>query len=282
MLPPLDDAACLYRAQSYSPTNTLLPNEGTRTEPLLLGPTLNADTADPVFVADAVLGDHLRYPIGQGCYAVSPVPPSIVNGDVSFAIRYRPEALWADRLLLSVIDPVPVTKHFMLHQTSGNKLMARFWEHPSQGWAQIGATSLTSVSLNRTDTVVVVWDSALKQVRLYLNGELEATGSTGKQRSEAVVSGLNVPYNGTTSLVPAYKVFSVACWDRLLSASEVAALTNNADWLAGGGTPPPPPEQGELIVRINGTVQPGASVLIDDVPVLPEGTVDKVVDVNLL
>ncbi len=271
MLAPLDTASCLYRAQDDSP----VPNEGTRTEPLTLGST------PPVFTADATLGDHWRYPVGAGCYAVAAVPPSVVNGDVTFAIRYRPEAIWADRLLLSVIDPSPVTKHFMLHQTSGNKLMARFWEHPSQGWAQIGATSITSVSLSRTDTVVVIWDSAAKQVRLYLNGVLEASGSTGKQRSEAATSGLNVPYNGATSLVPAYKVFAVAAWDFTLAPSQITALTENADWLAGGGDPPPPPEQGDLIVLLNGTHQPGASVTIDGEPVLPEGSEDKTVEVSL-
>jgi hypothetical protein len=36
-----------------------------------------------------------------------------------------------------------------------------------------------------------------------------------------------------------------------------------------------------LIVNVNGVVQPGASLTIDGVPVLPVGTADKLVEVTI-
>jgi len=278
---PLDDASLLYRAQPYDPALTQIPSEGLRDDPLQFGPTAGTDTEDPAFVSDAVLGDYFHYVLADNDHAVSPVPVEALNGDVTFAIRYRQDVLWADRLLLSVVDPSPQTKHFMLHVTAGNKYMARFWEHPTVGWAQIGATSTTSVSTSRTDTVVVTWDSATKENKLYVNGALEATGTTGKIRSNASVSGLQVPLAYTT-LKPAGKVFSIALWERTLSATEVADLQVNPDWYEGGGYPPPPPPMGALRVRVNGTeLAPGTTVTIDGVPVdPPTGEADKIVEVN--
>lgn len=274
MTSPIDDIACLWRAQAYSPTSTVIPNEGSRSEPLVLGPTLNVDVEDPSFVQDATIGDHLLYT--SSSYAVAPVPPVVLNGDITLAIRYRTTALWADRLLLSIVEPDGQLKRFMLHQTSGNKYMARFWEAPPN-WSQIGVTSTTVASTSRTDTIVITWDSATKQISLYINGALEAIGGTGNPRADAIDAPLQVPYPGTT-LFPAGMLFALGHWTRALSAQEVADLQDDPVWL--NETAPPPPLPGVLLVRINGVEQPGATVTIDGVPVEPEGTTDTIVEVT--
>lgn len=287
MLAPLNDAACLYRAQAYSPTNTLIPNEGTRSEPLNLGSTLGADATDPLFVADAI-GDYLRFPPGQMCCAAAPVPVSVLNGDVTFAIRHRPEGAWTQRKVLIVTDNHNLPgelKHFYLTIDSANKYLARFWED-TPTHSQIWALSTTSASVDRTDTVAVTWDSATKTSRLFVNGVQEATFTSANPRSDAASSPLYAPTPGTVQyLQAAGKLFALGVWDRALSAGEISALGTNSDWLAGGGgtpppPPPPPPSPGVLIVKLNGVVQPGASVTIDGAPVVPSGTADKVVEVT--
>lgn len=54
-------------------------------------------------------------------------------------------------------------------------------------------------------------------------------------------------------------------------------------WLnASEGSPPPPPPPGEIVVKINGAVQPGASVAIDGVPVPPPtNEADKIIEVTV-
>lgn len=277
---PLDDAACLYRAQAFDPDLTFIPNEGTRAEPLLLGPTLGTEASDPEYVLDPVLGGYLRYVLVDDDHATSPVPVDVLNGDVTFAIRYRPEARWNIRLLLSVVDPDPQVKHFMLHVGSDNKYMSRFWGS-NLSHSQIVAQGTSVTAEDRTDTVVVTWDSASRENKLYVNGVLEATGISAVARSDAAVSPLQMPSPGTT-IKMAGKVFSMACWERCFTAGEVSALLLNEGWYEGGGIPPPPPPPGQLIVKVNGTaLPPGTIVKIDGVSVdPPSGPDDKIVEVE--
>lgn len=271
---PLNDAICVYRAQA--PVNGGIPNEGTRTEPLNLGPTLGSDPEDPTYVTDATLGNHLLFTTGN--YASAPVPVALLNGDLTLAIRCRPTASFADHGLMQIGDnldtPTP-NKCFVLHVTNTNYYMARFIGAPPNT-SQIRCDSLTKISLTRTDTVVVTWGSLTN--RFYLNGVQESQATINAPRAQSTGSPLRIAFAGT-QLPPASRVFAVAAWNRTLSAAEVAALQTNSDWLAGGNQPPPPPPA-QLKVFINTVQQAGATVSIDGVPVVP-GAVDKVVEVTV-
>lgn len=257
MLAPLDTAACLYRAQPVSP----IPNEGTRAEPLTLSPTL-------VYVQDA-LGSYLRYAPGADAYATAAVPVAVLNGDLTVAVRWRPEAPWTQRLLVSLVDTTG-QKTFMLTCASDNRYLARFW---GTNWAQIGAQGTTPASVDRTDTLVVTWTGATRENRLMVNGALEATGTSPVGRLLAVDAPLQVPFPHT-SLGPAGKLFAIGVWDRALTPAECAALPTNADWLSGGASTPEPPAPPPCVVRFNGVPQPW-SVRLDGVPVGgPGDTID--------
>lgn len=273
---PLNDAACVYRAQSFAADNTIIPNEGSRTEPLTLGATTAAESQDPVYEADAN-GAYLDYTSTSN--ALANIPPAAMNGAITVALRYQPTGFWADRLLTSIVDAGP-TKHFMLHQTSGNKIMARFWDAPPN-WSQIGATSTSTVASNHVYNIAVTWDTVERVNRLYINGVQESSGSTGNPRSSANEPGFEAPFAGTI-LYPSHRLYALALWNRALSASEVASLTTNADWLNSGSPPPPPPPPGVIRVVVNGTYYEGATVAIDGVPVPPPtGSADKVITVTI-
>lgn len=277
---PLDDAICAYRAQSYQSSNTVIPNEGTlgSSAALTLGPTAAAETQDPQFFDHATDGKYLRYTPANDSHATAAVAVSQLNGAFSCSTRLRLGTAWTDRLLPpAIVDPGPV-KHFMLHATSGNKVMARFWEHPNVGWAQIGATSTTTFNTTAFYRLTVTWDVATKENKLYVDGVLEATGTTGKQRSDALTSALLAPYPFTT-LKPSYDLSDLEIWHRTLSASEVQAIPAAvAAWVGSA----PPPEPGQLRVFVNGTEQPmGTTVKIDGVSVPPpSGSEDKIVEVE--
>jgi hypothetical protein len=240
LTPPLDTAACLYRAQAYSPDNTMLPNEGTRQEPLLLGASLSSEPVDPVFTADSAIGDHLRFAPGQGCHARAMVPPAVLQGDFTFAVRYRPEAAWTLRFLATVIDQNPEVKHFYLHVATDNKVMARVFDS-SASHAQVIAQGTAGLSTSKTYTIIVTWDSQAKTLRLFIDGAQAAQAVSAHPRSVPLASPLYLPYPGANST--AGKFFAWGYWQRALSSTEVTMLTDNADWLAAGGsgTPPPPP-----------------------------------------
>ncbi len=224
---PLDTADCVYRAAAYDPDNTLLPNEGLRSEPLTLGETLGTEAHDPAFVSDGA-GNYLLYTLNQGQFATCAVPVSVLNGDVTFALRYRTTAYWADRLLLSIIDMDSygiVRKRFMLHQTSGNKYMARFWATDANA-SQIPAISTTSVSTSRTDDIVVTSESATKTLKLYINGVLEAIFVSLYSRQDAVSAPLCMPAP-TTTLKPAGKVYALAVYKGVWTQAQVSALNWN-------------------------------------------------------
>jgi hypothetical protein len=74
-----------------------------------------------------------------------------------------------------------------------------------------------------------MWDSSLKQNRLYLNGALEAIGSTGFARTNASSSILQIPLRDSKVCFSG-KLFALAIWNRALSAAEVKALQTNPDW----------------------------------------------------
>jgi hypothetical protein len=224
---PLDTASGVWRPRAYTPDNTLIPNEGLLDIPLNLGATLNADTTDPVFVQEAG-GNFLKYTLNQGQYAQANLPAESLNGDIWFALQYRPLAVWADRLLLAIVDPHPTTplKRFMLHQTSGNKVMARFWATNS---SQIPATSTTSVSLSRTDTWIVTWSVAEKKICLYRQGVLEASFVSPYDRQAVVSAPLSMPLPGTT-LKPAGLYGPLATGNWTLTPEEASVFHLNPDW----------------------------------------------------
>lgn len=207
--PPLDTSLCFYQAAAYDPANTLLPNRALLTEiPLLLGPTLNADPQDPVFVAETY-GNFLRYTLNQGQYAIANIPPDVLNGDLWIALRYRTESKpgqptfppFAESLLLAIVDPHPTTplKRFLLTRSGTNKIKARFFANNANN-SQIDTTSTTSVSPTRTDTIVVRWSRAggMSTQELYMNGGLEATVTTPLDRQTVVSSPLYMPLPNTT------------------------------------------------------------------------------------
>lgn len=215
---PLDSAICFYRPAP----GASVPNLGTRPEPFEL--------SGPVYTADAALGAYWHYSPTRNDAAVVPLPPAIINGDVTFALRLRPEAAWTWRTFLAIIDDSPLLKHCMIGIDTSNKWLSRFWD-ASPTHAQIVAQSTTTTLATRTDTLVVTWDSATRAHKLYMNGVLEATAVANAARSATTVSPLQVP-NAATTLKPAGKLFALAVWDRPLSAAEVAALAVNAEWLA--------------------------------------------------
>lgn len=247
---PLNDATALYRPQAANP----LPSEGSDGSPLTL--------TGAAVVHDTTLGDYIHYPTGND-YSSAPIPPALLNGDVTFAIRYRPDGSWIDRCLMSIVDPGTL-KHFMLTVASGNNYLARFWDN-SQSHAQITTGySTTHASTSRTDDIVVTWEATTKTIRLYINGVLECSGISGNPRSTIGSAALSLPASIAGGLPIAGKVFGIAHWHRCLSAAEVAALTANPDWTGQGPPPPPPPG---LVVKFNGTVEPDWVVKLNGVVV---------------
>lgn len=274
---PLDDAALLYRAQAYDPGNTVIPNEGTRPEPLILGATTGSEASDPSFASDA-LGDYLQF-VGGADYARAEIPAAQLNGDFTFAMRYRPDSTWTIRFLATIMDQNPERKHFMVHVQSNNTVMARVWDNtPTR--AQVGVVSSGSLNTNTTYTIAASWNEAAKTLKLYVDGALVATTVHGSGRSNNSASPLYIPFAGNWI---AGKLFSVAWWNATKSDADMAALATNADWLSGGDPvdpppPPPPPIVTELfehtviadttvVVKENGvtkfTSQPGAVVEVE-------------------
>ncbi|HSG69799.1 MAG TPA: LamG-like jellyroll fold domain-containing protein [Planctomycetaceae bacterium] len=271
---PLDDASVLYRAAAYLPTNTVIPNEGTRTEPLVLGSAIGSDANDPVYAEDA--GEkYLEF--GSQSFSVANIPAVFYAGDLTFCLRYRPSGvLWNNRTLLSVIDQ-PELKHYFLHQSTSNKYYSRFWgDDPNR--SQLAVQSTTSVSTSRIDTLVVTWDNATSTQELWLNGVKEGTATYSVGKSIVQDDGFGVPLNGVSSLSPSGHVFAVAMDNAKWTDQRIIDLGTDAVWL-NQIPPPPPPPPGELRVFIDGIEVPGSLVLIDGVPVLPEGSNDKIVEV---
>lgn len=263
LAPPLTDAVCLFRAQNAAP----VPNEGSRTEPLSL--------TNVTFNADATLGNHWTF--GATSIGNCPVPAAVLNGDITLALRYRTTALWSDRPLFMIADPDPTyatpIKRIFLHQSSQNKYVSRAWlKPPTNSW--VLSQSNTSVSTSRTDTVVMTWSTVDNTNRLYVNGVLESSSSLGAPRTDLTgTGGLEVPTLAASQFTPpAGYVFSIAQWSRTLAPAEVAALTTLPDWLAGGGGSVPPPQL--PIVKINGTVQPGATAKVNGVDLDSSSTVE--------
>lgn len=274
---PLNDALAVYRAQTFDAQNTVIPNEGSRTEPLVLGATTGSEASDPAFVSDGD-GDYLVF-AGSTDYSRAEIPAAQLNGDFTFAMRYRPSESWTIRFLAAIIDQNPEVKHFMLHVQSNNTLMARVWDSSPQR-PQIAVASTGSLNTSAAYTLAVTWNEAAKTLKLYINGTLAATTTHTLGRSSTAASPLLIPSTGSNI---AGKVFSVAWWNATKSDQDMAALATNADWLSGGDPvdppdPPPPPIVTELfehtviadttvVVKENGvtkfTSQPGAVVLVE-------------------
>jgi len=269
---PLHDASCIYRASPYDPENATIPNEGVRDEPLLLiGNPL------PPYVNDPVIGPYLDFTLANQGGALIPIAGSDWNGNFSYAIRYRTTSRWTTNKIGGLGDD------FFLHVGSNNKYMARFWQHPNYGYTQLSVESTTSTNLDRTDTIIATWSTVDNKTRLYINGLLEGSFGIDSPRSNSISSDILYappqpisPYNMSAR----GRVGAIAAWNRALSSNDAIALHVNEFWNSGG-LPPDPPELGELIVKINGAVQPNASVMIDGVPVEPSGETDKIVEITV-
>jgi hypothetical protein len=225
---PLNDAICFYRP--VAGTNSVV-NLGTRSESKLIADAVPGGVG-PVYTADATLGAHYKYLNTREDRAFANLPASFLNGDITFAIRWRPDLYFNWHMLGSIIDnpgPSP-TKHFMIGCQTDQYYLSRFWGN-SPTRPQLPAVSTTKVNTGRTDTVVVTWDSATRTHSLYINGVLEGSGTSAVPRTDAVGPGINFPTYGTTALKPSAKFFCEAYWNRCLSSSEVFTLNSNADWL---------------------------------------------------
>lgn len=274
LLAPLDDALAVYRAQSYDAANTVIPNEGSRSEPLILGATTGSEASDPAFVSDGD-GDYLAF-AGSTDYARAEIPAAQLNGDFTFAMRYRPSETWTIRFLATIFDQNPELKHFMLHVQSNNTLMTRVWDSSPQR-AQVVVASTGSLNTSTTYTIGVTWNEATKTLKLYVDGTLAATTTHTLGRSSNSASPLYIPATGSNI---AGKLFSAAWWNATKSDQDMADLATNADWLSGGEPVDPPPEpiitelfehtvlaDTTVVVKENGvtkfTSQPGTVVLVE-------------------
>jgi hypothetical protein len=227
---PLDTATVFYRATAYSPTLTQIEDLALPSDAALqLGPTLGAETMDPTFVQEP-FGDFLRFTLNQGQYAFASVNAEVLNGDVTISLGYRPATLWADRLLLAIIDPHPTTplKRFILHQTSGNKIMVRFWANNPNN-SQIFVISTLSVSLSRTDIIEITWNDSERKLCLYMNGVLQGSVISPYDRSPVVSSPLWVAYPATI-LKPSGWYGPLAIWEYSHTPEEALALVTCPDW----------------------------------------------------
>jgi hypothetical protein len=188
-------------------------------------------------------------------------------------MRVRPDGPWTLRFLASVIDNLDQPselKHIMVHLVYDGQVMARVFDSSPQH-AQVQVVSTTRLSVNSTYDVVVTWEGLLKRLRVYVDGNLEGTTTANVTRSVPTSSPLYLVHPTSIS---AHKLFAAAWDNRAWTAAEVEAL----NWSTT--PPPPPPPPGVLRVLIDGAEHPGATVEIDGVPVLPEGTADKVVTVS--
>lgn len=273
---PLDTAACLYRAQAFDANNTTLPNEGLRSETLLLGATASAELRDPVF-ASTPFGDFLHFVPGANAFASAAVPASVLNSEnLWLALRYRPEPpFWTNAKLLLCLVDTPELKHLLVTETPSNRYQARFFDN-TPNHAQIVLNSQVSVDPNRTDTIEVAWEGATGTARLFVNDVLQHEVVSPNPRSTVGNAHLSIAALVNSLVVTGY-LLPLALWTTL----RVAGLHTNTDWNATSVPPPPPPTPGVLRVFFNTLEQAqGTIVKIDGVAVLPPTVAaDKIVEV---
>jgi hypothetical protein len=245
---PLDDAIAIYRPQPI--VDGEIPNEGTRTEPLVIH---GLD-----YVVDEVLGNHLLAIKSEVDSATSAIPASELNGSLTLAVRWRPANTdrWTNRFLFGIVDPgtPDVQKRCMIYADTANKYYARLF---NTNYQSIATTSTTIVgnqnpALNHTDTIVVVKDITTKQNKLYVNGVKEATATSLYDFQNAITPSLSLPYQSPANAANGH-FFAWAVWNRALSDEENATLVTRQQWYEMGGSPPPPPEPtGKFKLLLNG------------------------------
>lgn len=285
---PLNDAACVYRAQAYAVDATLIPNEGTREEPLILGSNILSEASDPPFVNDQQIGAYLNYAPANGSASYIPVPGNLFNGNFSYAIRWRPNSLYPTKPLGVHRDGLGSNANKFFYLSAGPydsphpyNYLSRF---KTQNWATNNAVSETRLDTARTDTVVATWSVGERVSRLYVNGALEAAVLASADR---LIAQPNALFDVSNPETPYFfcldgKLFAIAAWTRTLTDGEVFSLQVNEDWHDQGGIPPP--HVGVFVLRRNGVdeaLPQSTTVKIDGVEVTPPtGSQDKIIEVD--
>lgn len=229
---PLDEAICFYRAQSYDPANTIIPDEGSSGVAMQLGPTLGTDAEDPAYVSDAA-GKYLNYSANGKKYGYSAIPAASLNGDFSIVLRFQPLTSWQQRCLVAVRDIVSGTpiKHILVTIDASNRVLLRVFES-DPNHSQVDCQCMTTVLPNNWYNLVCTWDSNTLQLSVYINGALKAMVVANHSRDASSGGGI---YWGTPFVIGQQNLLSdtrrakQGFVGRCYSATEVAGLETNLD-----------------------------------------------------
>jgi len=104
------------------------------------------------------------------------------------------------------------------------------------GGVPYGITSVATLSNNQWNNIIVVWDKANTNVKLYVNGILDTSLTTALASTITYAVGSNRTNIGTSNSSPTSgigagvfngKIDEMYLWNRTLKASEVTTLHNS-------------------------------------------------------